>query len=89
MFFQTGTKQFSALDNVGAGSRIGVGVDTRRHLHVLLDGEDLGVAAPDTPLTHPCYAFFDLGFRLKKVCMCMTCRTGRCTAEKDMHMYDV
>ena len=69
--------------------RIGVGVDTHRHLHVLLDGEDLGVAAPDTPLTQPCYAVFDLGYRLKKVCMCMTCRTGRCTAEKDMHVYDV
>ena len=34
----------------------GWGVDTHRHLHVLLDGEDLGVAAADTPLTHPCYA---------------------------------
>ena len=82
-------EKFSALQNVRAGSRIGVGVDTHRHLHVLLDGEDLGVAAPDTPLTHPCYALFDLSYRLKKVCICMTCRTGRCTAEKDMHMHDV
>ena len=71
------------------GSRIGVGVDTHRHLHVLLDGEDLGVAAPDTPLTHPCYALFDLGLRLKKVCMCMTCRIGQRVVEKGMHVYDV
>ena len=89
MFFQTDIEQFPALYNVKAGSRIGVGVDTHRHLHVLLDGEDLGVAAPDTPLTHPCYALFDLSYWLKKVCICMTCRTGRCTAEKDMHMHDV
>ena len=81
MFFQTGTKQFSALHNVRAGSRIGVGVDTHRHLHVLLDGEDLGVAAPDTPLTQPCYALFDLSYRLKKVCICMTCSTGQRTAK--------
>ena len=87
MFFQTPTKEFPALRNVKAGSRIGVGVDTHRHLHVLLDGEDLGVAAPDTPLTHPCYALFDLGFRLKKVCVCMTCSTSLCTAEKGMRMY--
>ena len=72
MFFQTRTKQFSVLRDVRAGSVIGVGVDTHRHLHVLLDGEDLGVAAPDTPLTQPCYAFFDLGLRLKKVCICIT-----------------
>ena len=89
MFFQTDIEQFPALYTVKAGSRIGVGVDTHRHLHVLLDGEDLGVAAPDTPLTHPCYALFDLSYWLKKVCICMTCRTGRCTAEKDMHMHDV
>ena len=50
-----------------AGSRIGVGVDTYRHLHVLLDGADLGVVAPHTPLTHPCYALFDLGLWLQKV----------------------
>ena len=72
MFFQTRTKQFSALHNFRAGSRIGVGVDTHRHLHVLLDGEDLGVAAPDTPLTQPCYALFDLSYWLKKVCICIT-----------------
>ena len=82
MFFQTRTKRFSVLHNVRAGSRIGVEVDTHRHLHVLLDGEDLGVAAPDTPLTHPCYALFDLGFWLKKVCICMTCRTSHRTAKK-------
>ena len=52
-----------------AGSRIGVGVDTHRHLHVLLDGEDLGVAAPRTTFEHPCHAFFDLGHYLKKVCL--------------------
>ena len=75
-------EKFSALQNVRAGSRIGVGVDTHRHLHVLLDGEDLGVAAADTPLTHPCYALFDLGWWLKKVCICMTCRTGLRAAKR-------
>ena len=67
----------------------GGGGHTHRHLHVLLDGEDLGVAAPDTPLTHPCYALFDLGFRLKKVCICMKCRINHRTAKKGMHMYNV
>ena len=61
-------KLASALHNVRAGSRIGVGVDTHRHLHVLLNGEDLGVFAPNRRFPHPCYALFDLGLRLKKVC---------------------
>ena len=65
MYFQTKTEVALALGDVRAGSRIGVVLDTNRHLHVLMDGQDLGVVAP---LTHPCYALFDLGYWLKKVC---------------------
>ena len=68
MYFQTKTEVALALGDVRAGSRIGVGVDTHRYLHVLMDGQDLGVVAPHTALTHPCYALFDLGYWLKKVC---------------------
>ena len=68
MYFQTKTEVALALGDVRAGSRIGLVMDTHRHLHVLMDGQDLGVLAPHTPLTHPRYAFFDLGYRLKKVC---------------------
>ena len=57
-----------ALQHVRVGSRIGFGVDTHRHLHMLLDGRDLGVVAPHTPVPHPCYALFDLSYRLIKVC---------------------
>ena len=68
MCFQTKTEVARALHDVRAGSRIGVVMDTHRHLHVLMNGQDLGVVAPLTPLIHPCYAFFDLSYRLKKVC---------------------
>ena len=68
VYVQTLTEVARPLLYVAAGSRIGVVVDTHRHLHVLMDGQDLGVLAPHTPLTHPRYAFFDLGYRLKKVC---------------------
>ncbi|KAK7089862.1 hypothetical protein V1264_024202 [Littorina saxatilis] len=57
----------SALRDVTAGSRVGVGLDTDRYLHVFMDGKDLGVMPGAPSLTQHCYAFFDLGWRLKKV----------------------
>ena len=68
VYVQTLTEVARPLLYVAAGSRIGVVVDTHRHLHVWLNGQDLGVVTPHTPLTHPCYAFFDLSYWLKKVC---------------------
>ncbi|KAK7094732.1 E3 ubiquitin-protein ligase Midline-1-like isoform X2 [Littorina saxatilis] len=64
---QTDTNQFSALHDVTAGSRVGVGLDTVRCLHVFMDGKDLGVVKGAPSLAQHCYALFDLGYRLKKV----------------------
>ncbi|XP_070176396.1 E3 ubiquitin-protein ligase TRIM56-like [Littorina saxatilis] len=63
----TYTNQFSALHDVTAGSRVGVGLDTDRYLHVFMDGKDLGVVPGAPSLTQHCYALFDLGYRFKKV----------------------
>ena len=86
--FQTPTKQFSALYKARAGSRIGVGVDIYRHLHVLLDGEDLGYLhltqlshTPATPSLNSAPGWKRYAY------ICMTCRIGQRMVEKSMHMY--
>ena len=39
-------------------SRVGVMLDGTNSLHLFINGQDQGVAAPDLP--QPCFAFFDL-----------------------------
>ena len=46
-----------AVSELAAGSRVGVGVDVGRRLHLLVNGEYEGVISPRA-LPHPCHALF-------------------------------
>jgi hypothetical protein len=56
---------WDGLTSVKVGSRVGLGLDSQRSLHVYLDGKDKGVMATDVP--EPCYPFFELYGVLQKV----------------------
>ncbi|XP_076455337.1 E3 ubiquitin-protein ligase TRIM56-like isoform X2 [Babylonia areolata] len=53
------------LENVDVGSRVGLLLDSRRDVHLYLDGRDLGVFASAIP--EPCFFLMDLIGRWKKV----------------------
>ena len=53
------------LENLPAGSRVGLVIDSARRLHLLIDGRDV-TTVPDMP--SPCFAFFELHYRYRQVC---------------------
>ena len=58
VLFQTKTKVGQKLVDLPRASRVGVMVDEARSLHLYINGQDQGEAAPHLP--QPCFAFFDL-----------------------------
>ncbi|XP_070176284.1 neuralized-like protein 4 [Littorina saxatilis] len=65
IFGDTKREEWSVLDELAAGSKVGLAVDTDRSLHLYVDGKHQGVVAPDIPT--PCYFMFDLYSRCTKV----------------------
>ncbi|XP_076454860.1 neuralized-like protein 4 [Babylonia areolata] len=53
------------LENVDVGSRVGLLLDSKRGVHLYLDGRDLGVFASAVP--EPCFFLMDLLGRWEKV----------------------
>ncbi|XP_070176282.1 tripartite motif-containing protein 2-like [Littorina saxatilis] len=51
-------EEWSVLNKLAAGSKVGLAVDTDRSLHLYVDGKHQGVVAPDIPT--PCYFMFDM-----------------------------
>ncbi|KAK7094664.1 neuralized-like protein 4 [Littorina saxatilis] len=58
-------EKWPVLDELAAGSKVGLAVDTDRSLHLYVDGKHQGVVAPDIPT--PCYFMFDMVSRCTKV----------------------
>ena len=58
VLIQINTPVGQKLVNLPRNSRVGVLIDVTRSLHLYINGQDQGVAAPDLP--KPCFAFFDL-----------------------------
>lgn len=54
-----------ALNNVKAGSTMGVMIDSAQCLHLFVDGKDQGVAYRG--VKHPCYVIIDFCYLLRKV----------------------
>ncbi|KAK7094667.1 tripartite motif-containing protein 2-like [Littorina saxatilis] len=65
VFGDTKGEEWSVLDELAAGSKVGLAVDTDRSLHLYVDGKHQGVVAPDIPT--PCYFMFDMNSRCTKV----------------------
>ena len=53
------------LRDVREGSRVGLALDRSRNLHLYIDGNHLGVVAPD--VVDPCYVMIDLCAKWRKV----------------------
>jgi hypothetical protein len=59
IYFQNSRYKVGAkLSDLPAGDRMGVLVDDKRQLHLYVNGQDQGVAAPDVP--DPCWPYFEL-----------------------------
>ena len=62
---QTKTTVGAPLRDVREGGRVGLALDRSRNLHLYIDGNHLGVVAPD--VADPCYVMIDLFACWRKV----------------------
>ena len=53
------------LCDVSEGGRVGLALDSRRNLHLYIEGNHRGVVAPD--VADPCYVMIDLAGCWRKV----------------------
>ena len=62
---QTKTTVGAPLCDVRKGGRVGLALDKSRTLHLYVDGNHVGVVAPD--VADPCYIMFDVYAYWEKV----------------------